>query len=48
MALFKSAVRKLTEPKESKRGVMMYDCPFCESLFWSAEKAAKHIEGCKG
>jgi len=47
MGLFKKVTEKLTEPKE-RGGVMMYDCPLCPALFWSAEKADKHFVTCRG
>jgi hypothetical protein len=40
--------KRLTEVKESKRSVMMWDCRLCPALFWSESKANAHIATCKG
>jgi uncharacterized C2H2 Zn-finger protein len=37
-------LKRLTETHESKRSIMMWDCPFCDGIFHSEKAAAKHIE----
>lgn len=48
MRFIKRTIEKLNEPKESKRGVIMWACPLCPAVFWSQTRADAHAATCRG